>query len=105
MTKTGFAHADITAPVGSTRVGSYRRRVMTGVHDPLLATACVIEQSNTTVALVGIDSGVIMRQTTDAAVDEIAQRTSIPKEKVLISASHTHQGGPVLSTFLAEADP
>src|SRR4051794_22776059 len=105
MAKVGFACADITPEPGSKTVGSYRRRVMTGAHDPLFATACVIEQSNTTVAVVGIDCGVIMRQTTDAALDEIAQRTAIPRENILISASHTHAGGPALSTFLAEADP
>ena len=34
-----------------------------------------------------------------------AAQTGIPAGHVIISASHTHQGGPTISTFLAEADP
>src|SRR5206468_4073284 len=76
-----------------------------GVHDPLLASACVIDDGTTQVALVGIDAGVIVRKTADVARDVIARQTGIAKENVIISASHTHQGGASLSTFMAVADP
>jgi neutral ceramidase len=105
MIKAGFGQADITAEVGCSRTGSYRNRVMTGVHDPLLAVACVVDDGTTPVALVGIDAGVIMRATADSAKKLIAEQTGIPPANVIISASHTHQGGPTLSTFHAQADP
>src|SRR6476660_7057362 len=103
--KVGFGVSDITPAVGREPRGSYRPRVMSGVHDRLLASACVVDDGNTRAALVGIDAGCIMRATGDAARAAIAQRTGIPAENVIISASHTHAGGPTISTFLAKADP
>jgi hypothetical protein len=78
---------------------------MTGVHDPLLASACVLEEGPQSAALIGVDAGVIMRQAADAARNDIAARTGIPRDNILIGASHTHQGGPTLSLFHAVADP
>ena len=84
MTQAGFGHVDIT-PAERTKPG--------GVHDPLLATACVIRNSTTALALVGIDAVIIDRRTCDAARAAITDATSIPAASVLISASHTHTGG------------
>ena len=102
--KAGFAQSDITPPIG-TVLGSVRPRPMTGVHDPLLATACVIDDGKTPLALVGADVGVIPRATFDAATRMIARQTGIPAANVIISASHTHTGGPMLSLFNGQADP
>jgi hypothetical protein len=105
MLKVGFGQADITPAVEGSFIGSVQRKPITGVHDPLLAVACVIDDGVTPLALVGIDSGVIQRETADAAQQLIAQQTGIPRDNVIISASHTHQGGPVMTLFYAEADP
>lgn len=104
MLRIGFGQADITPAVAG-QIGAVNRRAMTGVHDPLLAVACVIDDGKTPVALVGIDAGVIMRNTATAARTMIASETGIPAANVIISASHTHQGGPTLSTFNAVAEP
>src|SRR3954453_10168850 len=106
MLKVGFAHADITPALDSpSSIGSFRQRKMTGVHDPLLASACVIDDGNCPLALIGIDAAVIERTTADAARRAIATQTGIPANHVIISASHTHQGGPTITTFNATADP
>jgi neutral ceramidase len=105
MLRAGFANADITPAPDTLSIGSYRRRKMVGVHDRLLASACVIESGESRTALVGIDAGVIMRTTADEAKAIIARDTGIPASNIIISASHTHQGGPSLSTFYAVADP
>jgi neutral ceramidase len=104
MLKSGFAHADITPPANAKPTGSYRPRAMVRAHDPLLAVACVIDDGKTTVALVGIDVGVIHRETADAARALIERHTGIPRDNIIISASHTHQGGASLSLFSAVAD-
>jgi neutral ceramidase len=102
--RVGFGIADITADVGKP-VGSLRQRVMTGIHDPLLAVACVIDDGKRAVALVGVDAGAVMRATVLEARDQIGQATGIRGDDVMVSASHTHQGGPSLTTFNAIADP
>src|SRR5439155_27124952 len=76
--KAGFGQADITPAIGC-NIGSVRPRVMSGVHDPLLASACVIDDGATPVALVGIDVSVITRPAAEAVMRAIAQRTGIPR--------------------------
>src|SRR5947207_11829356 len=104
MLQAGFAQADITPTPGRSQIGSLRRRVMSGVHDPLLACACVMDDGKTPLALVGVDAGVLQRDVADAAGQQIAAQTAILADHVIISASHTHQGGPTHSVFYAEAD-
>src|ERR1700759_3946871 len=86
MLKVGFGQADITPPVEGSMIGSVHPRPITGVHDPLLATACVIDDGATPLALLGIDAGVIQRETADAACQRIEQQTGIPLQNVIISA-------------------
>ena len=105
MLKYGFAHADITPSLDDKPHGSYRPQVMTGVHDPLRAAACVVDDGHRPLALVGIDAGVIMRDTFVRAAELIAQRTPLNASNLIVSASHTHRGGSSLSTFAAVADP
>src|SRR5438105_2904946 len=104
MVKVGFAQADMTPKVGLL-VGSYARRAMTGVHDPLLASACVIDAGSSAVALVGVDAGVIDRDTAGKSRALVTQLTGIAEQNILIGASHTHTGGPVLSLFNGQSDP
>ena len=55
--RAGAAQTDITPPVGtpSAGYGNRRGRGMEGVHDPLLATALVIDNGETMIAFVGVD--------------------------------------------------
>jgi hypothetical protein len=103
--RVGFGRSDITPQVGKT-LGSVAPRVMTGVHDPLWASACVIDDGGAApIALVGVDVGVVHRETVAKARTRIARETGIPAENVLVSASHTHTGGASLSLSNAVADP
>lgn len=103
MTRIGFANADIT-PAAGTPMGSWEGKTARTVHDRLSAAACVIESNDTFVAIVGIDGGVTQRSMCDAARASIAASTLIPPANVLIGASHTHTGGPMLSIFNGKAD-
>ena len=103
--KIAFAQADITPSIQGRTIGSVYPRPITGVHDPLLAAACVIDDGRTPVALVGIDAGLIRRETADDAARQIAAATGIAANRVIISASHTHQGGPTHTLFKTVADP
>jgi Neutral/alkaline non-lysosomal ceramidase, N-terminal len=89
----GFATADITPPVGWRRAGGYAEFISTGVHDPLLAKAIVLSQSNTTVVLVGNDLCSVPRELTDRARQQVSAKTGIPAANIVITATHTH-GAP-----------
>ena len=64
-------------------------------HDPCKARAVVFDDGKTRVAIVGIDALFIRRQTVQAVRSAIQKRCGIEPGSILISASHTHSGGPI----------
>jgi hypothetical protein len=105
MLQVGFGQADITPKVGMEVPGGFSKRTGTGVRDPLLAVACVVHDGTNPVALVGVDAVAILGSTVRRARGMIAEATRIPGAHVLVGASHTHTGGPVIGTAGDDEDP
>jgi hypothetical protein len=105
MLQVGFGQSDITPDVGMQMPGGFFVRRGKGVRDKLLAVACVVSDGDNAVALVGIDALFITKPTTEAARRIIVKKTRIPAEHVLVSANHTHSGGPVASCLGCDEDP
>lgn len=103
--QVGFARVDITPPAGALIPGGFRRLVSTGVHDPLHATACVLDDGKTMVAIVSVDALSVKGSVVKQARQRIQQRCGIAPAQVLIAATHTHTGGPIADVFESEADP
>jgi hypothetical protein len=93
--KAGFAERDISPEVGMEQPGGYGKAYHRAFHDPCKVRAVVFDDGSTRVALVGIDALFIRRATVAAVRESIQKRCGIAPESVLISASHTHSGGPV----------
>jgi hypothetical protein len=91
--RIGFASADITPPVGWRRSGSYTEGFSTGVHDPLLTKAMVLQDGAVTFAFVGNDLCSVPRDLTDLARQRASRLTGIPTANIVITATHTH-GSP-----------
>jgi hypothetical protein len=91
--KAGFYCADITPPVGAESPGSYRKRFIQGVRDPLKARACVMESEGTRVALVGLDTIAISAEEVKEIRVRVNKLCGIKENHILIAASHTHSGG------------
>jgi hypothetical protein len=105
MLQVGFGIADITPEVGGNIPGGFLPLKSTGVRDRLLAVACIVHDGKTPVALVGVDSLFIPGHVTDLARRNIQKATKIPGDNVLVGASHTHSGGPIVPVFAgADAD-
>jgi neutral ceramidase len=102
--KAGFGAADITPEVGASIPGGFKPNPSKGVRDPLYAVACVVTDGTTPVALVGIDELFIGKHTVKQARERIEKNTKIPGANVLIAASHTHSGGPIVSCLGTEGD-
>lgn len=105
MIHVGFADADVTPKLGSQSPGGMKARVVDSVHDPLKAVAMVLHSGDRTVALVGLDALFVTAEVTAKARALIEAEARIPGDRVLIGASHTHSGGPIVGCFESEADP
>lgn len=105
MLQVGFGTGDITPKVGMEMPGGFTKRVGKGVRDKLLAVACVVYDGTTPVALVGIDSLFIGKDTAQQARRTIQAKTKIPAENVLIGANHTHSGGPIIGCLGSDENP
>ena len=103
--KAGFGAADITPEVGASIPGGFRPNPSKGTRDPLYAVACVVSDGRAPIALVGVDSLFIGKHTVKLARDRIEKSTKILGNNVLVGASHTHAGGPILSCLGNEGDP
>ncbi|VTR97490.1 Uncharacterized protein OS=Pirellula staleyi (strain ATCC 27377 / DSM 6068 / ICPB 4128) GN=Psta_2338 PE=4 SV=1: Ceramidase_alk [Gemmata massiliana] len=91
----GAAAVDVTPPNGCPLAGYYSPRGAEGTHDPLFAKALVFEKGDTAVALVSLDLLLTTHDMVEGARKLIEERTGIPGQNVMISATHSHTG-PVL---------
>ena len=104
MLQVGFGSADVTPDVGTDVPGGFSPNPSQGVLEKLLATACVVHDGSTWIALVGVDSLGIPRSIVADARDRIARETKIPGANVLVGANHTHTGGPSFANTYGEPD-
>jgi len=91
--RAGVAKAIITPPVGTALEGySARADVSQGVHDDLYARALVLDDGETSVALVACDLVGVDRRLVAEAREQASAATGIPGERMMIAATHTHAG-------------
>ncbi len=102
--RAGAYAADITPdvfPVSSN--GGMSDRQVTAAHDPLHARCLVLDNGETSLAIVVCDNCMIPREIFDAAKQRASEATGIPAEHMLMSATHTHTGVTVTGVF--QSDP
>ena len=80
-------------------------RIVDKVLDPLFARCLVLDDGSTRVAIVVADICVMPRDLIDRAKQLASERTGIPADRMLISATHTHSAVSVLSALGSNADP
>jgi hypothetical protein len=96
--RAGAATSNITPPLGGDVVGGFVPFPAAHIHDELHARCLVLDDGKTRLALVVCDLLGIHRSVSDLARAQIAERLAIPKENVLISATHTHSAVSALGT-------
>lgn len=88
----GIARQDITPKIGG-RLFGYRPDLYSeSVNDNLTVTAFCFEQGKTKVLLVTVCVCLLDTKITDELREKISTLYDIPKENILISATHTHSG-------------
>jgi len=88
----GVSSVDITGPRGYRMSGYFNERLNTGTKDPLFAKAMVLKQGDTKAALVFCDLIGLGSPITGEARKQASEKTGIPAENIVITATHSHTG-------------
>jgi neutral ceramidase len=95
--KGGCAKVNITPPLGIPLIGSYGKP-SDDILDELYAKALVLNDGNTTIAIVSADLLYTpLEEITNPVREIIKEKTGIPEQNVLICATHTHSGPEVFA--------
>ncbi|WP_158606376.1 neutral/alkaline non-lysosomal ceramidase N-terminal domain-containing protein [Paenibacillus ginsengarvi] len=105
MIRCGMAEVEITPKLGSVIPGYFGPRHASGVKDSLYAKSLVVESGENTVVIVVLDSIFVPESVTQTIRERVAEDTGIGAAAVLVSATHTHTGGPVSTGFGSVEDP
>jgi hypothetical protein len=109
--QAGVAIADVTPQKPMFLHGyPHIKRISEGVHDPLYASALVINNGITKVGFCTVDVVFIGREITEKVRSRVHRETGMPEQNLMISASHTHSGPVTFSDIfydpvVPEADP
>lgn len=98
----GAAHADITPSGPVWMDGMIREHRSEGIHDRLEAKALVLANDGSrelAFALISMDICALGQEDADEARAAIEARTGIPRERILLCASHTHSGPAAMGFF------
>lgn len=105
----GVGKASITPPIGTPSAGYEERKGggMTGVHDPLLATALFIDNGNKKIIFCGVDHLGFTYEMTQEVIRLVQDYPQLDNCEIYIGSSHTHSGGgsylkiPIIGEILA----
>ncbi|MBL8797075.1 MAG: neutral/alkaline non-lysosomal ceramidase N-terminal domain-containing protein [Planctomycetia bacterium] len=84
--------------------GGMQDRQAMAAHDRLHARCLVLDDGKAQLALVVCDSCMIPRELLDEAKRQAAQATTMPVDRMLISATHTHTAPAVAGLFQTDPD-
>jgi hypothetical protein len=90
--KVGAAQVEITPASGTPMGGYYKFRAVEGVRDPLYVKTIVVEQEGARAAFIVLDLSGTTRTLVAAARERIEQECGLARDRVMISATHTHSG-------------
>ncbi len=85
--------------------GGFVQQMADTIHDPLAARTLVIESGPNIIAVTVVDSCLIPRDLIDRAKQLASDKTKIPPEQMLVSATHAHSVPAVQGIHGSEAAP
>ena len=105
MLQAGIARSNITPPNGMTMVGyAGRGGVAQGKDADLTATALVLDNDGTRVALVGFDLAFLHGEMLQGIKNAFSEVLQTPASHVLLNCNHTHCG-PTMNGYFYDDDP
>lgn len=102
--RAGAATSNITPRLGISLNGGMADRQAEQIHDELHARCLVLDDGRIKIALVVCDSCMIPGEVLNAAKHVAHEKTGIPPDRILISATHAHSAPSAASVFQSDAD-
>jgi hypothetical protein len=98
--RAGFSRIDIT-PAKSLPMGGYIERSgnAAGTHDPLYARASAISDGESSAILLALDLLCVSHEWARKLKGAISDRIGVPRDSILVAATHTHSGPAAFSPF------
>jgi Concanavalin A-like lectin/glucanases superfamily len=84
--------------------GGFLRNSAKRLNDPVRAKSVVLDDGSTRLAIVVVDSCMMPRELLDRAKALAHEKTGIPAERILISATHTHSAPAAMGALGCPAD-
>lgn len=89
--RAGASTANITPSLGDGIAGGWMPLPLaTHIHDELHARSLVLDDGKVRLVIMVVDNVELPREVFDAAKRLITEETSIPKERIMMSSTHTH---------------
>lgn len=97
----GSSRADVSPPkLPAIRNGGFLEAIWSRTADPLYARTLVLDDGEETIVLSVVDSCMLPTDTCDAIKAIVTDKTGIPRERILISATHTHSAPSAMGMCL-----
>ena len=93
--QAGFARVNVTPPLGIPMRGYFQSRLAEGVLDELEINALALACGETKLLLLTLDAGAIETPDVNIFIENVAEETGLPKEAIIIHATHTHTAGSI----------
>jgi len=105
MLKCGASDVNITPELGVHMPGGWTNRPAQYVYDELYTHAIVFEDDNMTIAFASVDTLYVSFAMVKAIREMVNEQTGIPKENILVAATHTHFSFEIdLATYKPEEE-
>jgi len=96
--KAGAAASNITPFIGAGIVGGFTVPPAKHIHDELHARCLALDDGTTQLAFVVVDSVSVNREVFDEAKRLVSEATGLPRENMMMSATHTHSASSARGT-------
>ena len=93
--QAGFARAEISPTVCSVPLGGFGAtefRLSGVIGDPLYVNAVAIRSGEETILYLSLDMLGVLAKHVEIYREAVSEKTGIPKNRIFITASHTHSG-------------
>ncbi len=93
--QAGFSRVNVTPSMGVAINGYFKPRYVEGVLDDLEINALALACGDTKILMMSMDCMSLLTSDVNAFAESIVEATGLPKEAIVIHATHTHTAGTV----------